>query len=163
MKQITSLALIMLFAFGSSFAKDRMSKHVTVKGDNVTVTYGQPSKKQGNVVPESGKPWVTSVDEPAIVTLPKGCMFAGRQINPGTYSLVTIPYKGEWIIYLLNDLNPSADKLTIEKLRAENMLYGNEMIGHADKAVDAFTIEAVKDGLLISWDKSNIMIPVQPW
>ncbi len=162
MKQITSLALVMLFAFGSSFAKDRMSKHVTVKGDNVTVTYGQPSKKQALTIVDA-KPWLTSVDEPAIVTLPKGCMFAGRQINPGTYSLITVPYKGEWIIYLTNKMNPTEADLDLGKLRGENMLYSNEMVGHSDKGVDQFTIEAVKDGLLISWDHSNIMIPVQPW
>jgi hypothetical protein len=162
MKQITSLALVMLFAFGSSFAKDRISKHVTVKGDNVTVTYGQPSKKQGNVIPEFGKAWRTGVDEPTIVTLPKGCMFAGRQVNPGTYSLVTIPYKGEWIIYLSSNLNLD-ENFDAEKVKAENLLYSNELIGHSAKGVDAFTIEAVKDGLLVSWDNSNIMIPVQPW
>jgi hypothetical protein len=160
MKQVTTLALIMLFAFGSSYA--RTSKHVTVKGDNVTVTYGQPSKAQGNVVPENDKAWRTGVDEPTIVTLPKGCMFAGRQVNPGTYSLITVPYKGEWLIFLSTDLS-IAEGFDINTVRAANVLYSNEMIGSSVKGVETYTIEAVKDGLLISWDHSNIMIPVQPW
>ena len=163
MKQITSLAFIMLFVFGTAFAKDRTSKHVTVKGDNFELTYGQPSKKQGNVVPEHGTPWVTSVDEPLSITLKKGCMFAGRQVNPGTYTLVTIPYSGEWIIYLINDANPTADRITIEKLRAENMLYSDAFINTTDKTVENYTIDAVKDGMQISWGNKNIVISIKPW
>lgn len=159
MKQITSLALVMFLAIGSAFAKNK-STHMTVKAENVSVTYGQP-KKGGNVIPSFGTAWHTGVDEATLVTLPKGCMFAGRQVNPGTYSLITVPYKGEWIIYLVND--KSSGSIDLEKVKGNNMVYSNAVIQKSDKAVDNFTIDANSEGLVISWDNNMLKIPVQPW
>ncbi|MBC7554942.1 MAG: DUF2911 domain-containing protein [Taibaiella sp.] len=159
MKQMTSLALALLLAFGAT-AKNHKPTHVTVKGENVTVTYGQPAEGE-NVVPANGTAWHTGVGEPTIVTLNKGCMFAGRQVNPGTYSLITVPYKGEWIVYLTNEKDNN--EIDLEKVKSNNMLYGFAIVGKNDKGVDGYKIEAVNDGLLVSWDHSNIMIPVKPW
>lgn len=49
MKQIASLVFVLLFALSSASAKDRVSPHTTVKGNNITITYGQPSVK-GRVI-----------------------------------------------------------------------------------------------------------------
>lgn len=160
MKQITSLALIMFLAIGSAFAKNK-STHTTVKGENVSVTYGQPTKKTGNVIPAFGTAWHTGVDEATLVTLPKGCMFAGRQVNPGTYSLITVPYKGEWIIYLVNDKSSGA--IDLDKVKTNNMVYSNAVIKRSDKTAEVFTINADAEGLEISWDNNLLKIPVQPW
>ena len=152
----------MLLAFGGAYAKGRLSTHTTVKGENVTVTYGQPSKDDGNVIPAIGTAWHSGIDEPTIVTLPKGCMFAGRQVNPGTYSLITVPYKGEWVIYLIGDLK-SDGAVDLEKIKSSNILCGNAVIRHSDKSNEKYTIEAISEGLMISWGNNNITIPVQPW
>ena len=162
MKRITSLALILLVTFSGAFAKGPSSKHTTLKGDVVSVTYGQPSKKDGNVIPAIGQAWRTGVNEPTLVTLTHGCMFAGRQVNPGTYQLITIPYKGEWTIMLSRDLSYS-ETFDFAKLKEQVCLNGTAPITTSDKKVDNFTIDLNNDGILLSWDKNNVEITVKPW
>ncbi len=162
MKRITSLALILLVTFSAAFAKDPASKHVALKGDYISVTYGQPAKGSGSVVPSVGQAWRTGVNEPTLVTLTKGCMFAGRQVNPGTYSLITVPYKGEWQILLNRDISMS-ETFDYEKIKNQNCLDGAALVTTSDKKVSNFTIDLNSDGILLSWDKNNVQIPVHPW
>ena len=69
---------MMLFSLSSIFAKDKVSKHSTVKGDQMSITYGQPSKKGrvifGGLVPY-GEVWRTGADEATEITLKKDCFF----------------------------------------------------------------------------------------
>ena len=165
MKQISTLALMMLFAFTGAFAKDRVSKHSTVKGDIVSVTYGQPSKNGreifGGLVP-FGQVWRTGADEATEITFTKGCMFAGRQVNPGTYTLFTIPGKDEWTIILNSELGQWGS-FKYDEVKNKNVLNGTVAVGHLDKSVETFTIEVVKDGILMSWDKTSVFVEVKPW
>lgn len=162
MKQITSLALVLMVTFSGAFAKEPTGKHISLKGDVVSVSYGQPSKKDGNVIPTIGQAWRTGVNEPTLITLTKGCMFAGRQVNAGTYSLITIPHSGEWEI-MLNRNTTQSETFDYDKMKDQTILKGTAVITTSSKKVDAFTIDVNSEGILLSWDKNNIQIPVHPW
>ncbi len=160
MKQITSVALIMLVAASSVFAKDRASKHTTVKNDVVSVTYGKPLQKDGVSIP-NGRAWRSGADEPTLVTLTKGCMFGGRQVSPGTYSLITVPNNNKWEILLNTDL--SNGTLNYDAIKDKTVLMTTAEVDHNSPSVDVYTIDVNNDGIVISWDKNSVSIPVHPW
>lgn len=167
MKQITSLAFLMVFALTTVFAKDkdRVSKHTTVKGDYISVTYGQPSKKGrdifGGLVP-FGQIWRTGADEATEVTLTRGCMFAGRQVMPGTYTLYTIPNTKEWTIILNSELKQWG-AYNYDKIKDKNVVDGTAEVTTLKKSVETFTIDIVAEGIKMSWDKTSVLIPVVPF
>ena len=163
MKYISSLLLVMVLAIGGAFAKDRVSPHTTVKGDFVTVTYGQPSMKGrtifGGLVPY-GQVWRTGADEATEITITKGCMFGGKQVGPGTYTLFTIPEKGEWTIILNTELKQWG-AFSYDQIKNKNVLVAKVPSTKLTTAVETFTIDVKDNGITLSWDKTSVFISTQ--
>ncbi len=160
MKRITSLALVMLMAFGGAYAKDRTSKHTMVKNDLITVSYGKVTKKDAVTIPASVA-WRTGVDEPTLITLTKGCMFGGRQVSPGTYSLITVANSGQWEILLNTDL--SNGTFDYQAIKDKTVLQTTAPVQHTATSVDGFSIDLDNDGIVITWDNNKVAFPVHPW
>ncbi|NCX96501.1 MAG: DUF2911 domain-containing protein [Chitinophagia bacterium] len=168
MKQITLFALLLLFSV-AGFAKDakeRVSKHVTTKGAFMSVTYGQPMKKGreifGGLVPY-GKVWRTGADEATQITFTRGCMFGGRQVTPGTYTLFTIPNKTEWTI-ILNSKLGQWGAFDYEKNKAQDyMSDGVGVVSTLAEPLEQFTIEVLDNGIKMSWDKTSVFVEAKPW
>ena len=164
MKRITALALVMFIAIGFASAKDNGAKHTELKGDFFTISYGQPARDAGSVFTE-GKPWGTGINEVAQVKLERGCMFAGRQVNPGTYALVTVPFKGEWLIFLVTpEAGKTVSTMELDYLRMNNILSGNAIISDNSKDAGAFKME-VKNGkdIVMTWEKKKVEFSANPW
>lgn len=163
MKQLSIFVLMMVIAVGSAFAKDRASAHTTVKGKNVSVTYGQPKMKGrtifGGLVPY-GQVWRTGADEATEITFTQGCIFAGRQVSPGTYTLYTIPEKGEWTIILNSELKQWG-AFSYDKVKEKNVLETRVSSTSLDKAVETFTIDVKDDGITLSWEKTSVFLEVR--
>lgn len=165
MKQTITLAILMLLTFTSVFAKDRTSKHTTVKNDWMSVTYGQPMKKGRVIFSETGlvpfgQIWRTGADEATEVTLTKDCMFAGHQLKAGTYTLITKPGKAEWTV-ILNSKLGQWGAYDYEKNIATNVIEGTAAVKQLDKVVETFTITLEKDAIVLSWDQTSVIIPVK--
>src|ERR671921_2872699 len=72
----------------------------TVAKQPVKVCYGRPSSRGrtmlgGSAVPY-GKLWRTGANEPTIFFAPIPLKVAGLSVQPGVYSLYTVPGRGEW-------------------------------------------------------------------
>ncbi len=166
MKQIISLAFIMLLTITGSFAKDRVSKHTTVKNDLMKVTYGQPSKK-GRVIFSKdglapfGQVWRTGADEATEITVNKDCMFAGVALKAGTYTLFTVPYHGEWKI-ILNSKLGQWGSFEYENVKNLDVLESTSLVKLLDQPVETFTITLQKDGFLMAWDQTSVFVTVKP-
>ncbi len=160
MKQFSALLLVMVLAISSSFAKDRASAHSTVKGDFISITYGQPKMKGrdifGGLVP-FGQVWRTGADEATEITITKGCVIAGKQVSPGTYSLFTIPEKGEWTIILNSELKQWGS-FGYDKIADKNVLVATVPVTKLSKPVETFTIEVMSTGFTMSWDKTSVFV-----
>ena len=94
MKQILSFSLL-LFCFLGALAQEQMlSPKATAKGNDIEITYGQPSKRGrvifGELVPY-GEIWRAGANEATEITFKKDMSFAGKQVKAGTYALFTIP------------------------------------------------------------------------
>ncbi len=161
MKRITSLALLLLVTI-STFAKAPAGKHTVLKGDIVSVSYGQPAKGDKGATPVNGTIFRNGVGEPTLVTLSVGCLFAGRQVNPGTYSLLAVPGKDEWEI-ILNKVTDNAENFNYEGIKEQNILDGQATVTQVDKKVDAFSIELNVDGIVLCYGNNHVNIQIRPF
>jgi len=98
----TALALSLLAASANLVAQ-RASPHetvtATVDGAKISITYGRPFMKgrtiMNGLVPY-GKVWRTGADEATTLVTDKALMFGSVHVNPGTYTLYTVPNEKEW-------------------------------------------------------------------
>lgn len=170
MKQTISLAIVMMLAISGVFAKDNLqaSKHATVKSDKVSVTYGQPSKN-GKVVfgfPNEnpmiayGSLWGTGDGLVTEVTLKQDCKVGGNKVplKAGTYSLYTKPAPGEWIFLFSTQLKQNGTA-SFDMKKVVTSTWGLKK--PLETAVEKFTITPKADGLLMEWDKTSVLLPME--
>lgn len=154
---------MLLVSCTSLFAADRVSKHTTVKGTHISVTYGQPSKKGrtifGGLVPY-GMVWRTGADEATQITVDKDCLFGGKKLAAGTYTLFTIPDKTEWTI-ILNPVLKQWGAFGYEKVKDKDVLHTNVPVKYVKNNVETFTIAIKDSGLLMEWDDVQVEVPVK--
>ena len=75
-----------------------------LSGHTVKICYGRPSARGrtmlgGRDVPY-GRLWRTGADEPTMIHTTVAISVAGMEIDPGTYSMYTVPGENEWLIIL---------------------------------------------------------------
>lgn len=151
----------MLFTFGSTFAKDRVSKHTTVKGDLMSITYGQPNKK-GRVIFGGLEPfdkvWRTGADEATEVTFNKNVTFGGKKVKAGTYTLFTKPGRQKWDIILNSKLGQWG---AYEYDNTKDVVTVTSPVKQLDKVVETFSIEIMKTGINMAWDQTSVFVEVK--
>jgi hypothetical protein len=170
MKQTISLAIVMMLTIGAVFAKDkqRISPHTTIKNGNISITYGQPSKKgrvifgnaQAKALVPYGEVWRAGADEATEITFSKDCIIEGRPLKAGTYTLFVRPGANEWQI-ILNSKLGQWGSFGYEKVKDQNVLVFPIAAKHVDNVVETFTITINNDGVLMEWDKVSALIPVE--
>src|ERR671920_1726311 len=73
--------------------------NATVDGAKISVTYGRPYAKgrkiAGGLIPYD-KVWRTGADEATTLVTDKALMFGGTHVEPGTYTLYTLPSEKGW-------------------------------------------------------------------
>lgn len=72
----------------------------TIDGANISIEYGRPSLKgrtETQMMPP-GKPWRTGADEATLLTTDRALTFGSFKIEPGTYTINTIPGETEWTL-----------------------------------------------------------------
>jgi hypothetical protein len=72
----------------------------TIDGANITIEYGRPllkGREEATLMPP-GKPWRTGADEATMLTTDRALTFGTLKLEPGTYTLNTIPGDGEWTL-----------------------------------------------------------------
>ncbi len=145
------------------------STEFRLAGERALLCYGRPSLRGrhmigGEAVPY-GKLWRTGANEPTILHLPVAATIAGIRVEPGSYSLYTIPTEKEWTVIVNRSTSQWGEEhgytAAIEK----------EDVGRAKVAAEAlkepveqFTIKAtpIKDGadVVLEWEHSRVAIPV---
>ena len=141
---------------------------VTMKYEDtyVKITYCRPSKRGreifGSLEPYS-EVWRTGANEATEITITQDIKLGDQDIPAGTYSLFTIPEKGDWTIIINKDLgqwgaftyNQDHDLLRFQA-KSETM----------EISYEPFTIEFEQKGLkktnlLLMWDKTKVVIPIE--
>jgi hypothetical protein len=171
MKRIFSLAIVMILAIGAGIAKDNKgaANLATVKADNYSISYGQPSKngrvifgdKQSHAVAPAGEVWRPGTETaPVEITINKDCLFAGHQLKAGKYTLLIKPMNMEWLIILNNQLGQKG-VFNYEKVKSKDALVAAIAAKTGDNTVEAFTITGNNDGFSIAWDHTSGFISMK--
>jgi DUF2911 family protein len=117
MKKFVLALAVTAVAFGSALSAQKTtqlkmgdggSPHVrtewTIDGGNLSIEYGRPSLKGRvpgkDIDPFAGKEWRTGADEATTLKTDKMLMFGNLHVEPGTYTIYTIPKGGTWHLIL---------------------------------------------------------------
>jgi hypothetical protein len=141
----------------------RKSPHETVKGKDVSVTYGRPYKK-GRVIfgglEKYGQVWRTGADEATEITFDKDAQFGGQPVKAGTYTLFTIPDENEWTIILNSELDQWG-AYDYNENKNKDVLHVKAPVKKLDQVVEQLTIRFLPDNsLVIEWDQTQVQIPL---
>lgn len=131
----------------------------------IKVVYGSPRKRDreifGGLVP-FGEVWRTGANEATEILLTGPVMFGSAHVQPGTYSMFTIPTDGSWTIILNSEVgqwgafahNAEADVHRIEVTPSTvNQMHEAFTIGFAE-GTDART------EMILNWDQTEVRIPI---
>lgn len=137
---------------------------------NVNIQYGQPAKKgrfifgreQDNALLPYGKVWRTGANEATIIELKEDVLFAGKPVKAGKYSLWTVPGPGSWRVIL----NTQTGQWGTEYNDGKDLFKSEIPIRVRPRVQQIFTIYFEKNmngaDMILSWDQTEAIIPIQP-
>lgn len=140
-----------------------------IAGAPVKICYGRPSargrKIMGGLLPY-GRLWRTGANEPTMIHTAAALDFAGLRVEPGVYSLYTVPGESEWEIIVNRSVSQwGHEGRYSEEVRAQEVGRAKVMAEGTDDQVETFTIRALPgDGgatVLLEWERTRVRIPVK--
>jgi hypothetical protein len=134
------------------------------------VCYGRPAARGrtmigGEAVPY-GRLWRTGANEPTILHLPVAAEVAGMRVEPGSYSLYTIPGEQEWTVILNRSTAQwGHESAYTEAVRAQEVGQARVPAQRTPDHVESFTIRSEPAGanradLLLEWERTRVRIPI---
>lgn len=177
---IVLLAIVLLGYFvGVPYLREQTKKYSPEKtaqyskdGVELEVTYCSPYKKDrkifGGLVPY-GQVWRTGANEPTTFTTNKPIEIAGTRLDPGTYSLWTIPNPDQWT-FILNEEVPdwgvtlmSGGEKTSripESDVVNSTVAASELTTPQEQLLLEFRENTTGLYLSLSWDQTEIQVPI---
>lgn len=146
------------------------STTVTVGDGAAKVCYSRPSLRGrtmigGEAVPY-GQLWRMGANEPTTVHVSVPTSIAGIAVEPGSYSLYTIPREGDRWTLIVNAATSQwgHESSYTEEVAAREVGRADVEVQTLDSPVEQLTIRAMDDGsgLVLEWQRSRILIPMAP-
>jgi hypothetical protein len=158
------LAATVLFTAALAQAQNKpASPRDSVETAHLKINYGRPSVKGrtifGDLVPYD-KVWRTGANQATEITFKHDATFAGKAIKAGTYSFFTIPGKTEWTVILNPELKQWGS-MGYDKIKDKNVLEAKVPSKQLGSLVELFTITASDKAVTLSWEKTEVTIPVK--
>lgn len=138
------------------------------------VCYSRPYMKgreifgaEGSALVPLGALWRTGANEPTIIHLASTAEIAGIAVEPGSYSIYTVPGEAEWTVIVNRSISQwgheSQYTPEVEAQEVGRATVPAETIG---ESVEQFTIHAVpQDGgsadLVLEWASTRVTIPIR--
>jgi hypothetical protein len=133
-----------------------------IDGANISIEYGRPSIKGrtvGKEVAPYGEEWRTGADEATTIKTDKALMFGSLHVNPGTYTLYTLPGEKQWQLII----SKKTGQWGIPYPKGEDVGRAPMTVTTAPAAAEQLTIsmEDTKSGgtLHIDWGTTRASIP----
>lgn len=134
------------------------------------ICYGRPSLRGrtvlgGELVPY-GKLWRTGANEPTIIHLATAAEIAGIAVEPGSYSLYTIPGAEEWTVIVNRSISQWGHESTYnDEVAAQEVGRATVAREALTEPVETFTIRSEGSGvnsarLFLEWETTRVGIPV---
>ncbi len=141
-----------------------------VQGAPVMICYGRPSARgrviMGELLPY-GSLWRTGANEPTMIHSSVGLDIAGIRVEPGSYSLYTVPGQSEWELIVNRSITQwGHEGRYSEEVRAQEVGRVKVKSASLDEHVEKFTIRAQPaDGgnatVWLEWERTRVTIPIK--
>ncbi len=141
-----------------------------VAGAPVKICYGRPSargrKIMGGLLPY-GELWRTGANEPTMIHTAAALDIAGLRVEPGTYSLYTVPGESEWELIVNRSISQwGHEGRYSDEVRAQEVGRAKVKSESMDEPVETFTIRALPtEGggatVLLEWERTRVSIPIR--
>lgn len=146
------------------------------------VCYGRPALKGRTMIGGDAVPfdtlWRTGANEPTTIHLSVPARIAGLDVEPGSYSLYTIPREGtEWTLIVNRSTSQWGHESTYtDEVRAQEVGRVDVRAEAIESPVEQLTIRPVEEGesedeeiggagaqgLLLEWQNTRLHIPITP-
>lgn len=146
------------------------------------VCYGRPALKGRTMIGGDAVPfdtlWRTGANEPTTIHLNVPARIAGLDVEPGSYSLYTIPREGtQWTLIVNRSTAQWGHESTYtDEVRAQEVGRVDVRAEAIEPKVEQLTIRAVEEGeseneevggagaqgLLLEWQNTRLHIPITP-
>lgn len=146
------------------------SADIHVGGQVARICYGRPSSRGrtmigGDAVPY-GQLWRTGANEPTTLHLPFRAEIAGMRVEPGTYSIYTVPGLDSWLVILNRSTSQwGHENAYTDAVRAQEV--GRGMVG-AEKLSDPVETLTIHDDarggasfIILDWENTRVRIPIK--
>jgi hypothetical protein len=143
----------------------------TAGGKRVKVCYGRPSARGRTMIGGQGVPygklWRTGANEPTVIFTPVSLEIAGVTVEPGRYSLYTVPGEKEWEVIVNRSTSQwGHENSYTDEVRAQEVGRGKAPAEKLTAPVETFTITAEPASgdiqrLVLTWEKTKVAIPVK--
>jgi hypothetical protein len=146
------------------------STRIQVGDARALVCYGRPSARGrtmigGDPVP-FGRLWRTGANEPTIIHVGSALQVAGMRLEPGSYSIYTIPGEREWTV-ILNRATAQwgHESAYTDAVRAQEVGRATVPVEQTAEHVETFTIRsepaaAGRADMVLEWERTRVRIPV---
>lgn len=133
------------------------------------ICYGRPYLKGRTMIGGEAVPydtlWRTGANEPTTIHLNVPATIAGLDVEPGSYSLYTVPREGsEWTLIVNRSTSQWGHESTYtEEVRAREVGRTQVQVETLDSEVEQLTIRPLEsDGVALEWQTSRVRIPISP-
>jgi hypothetical protein len=147
------------------------SLQLTVAGQTVKLCYGRPSARGRTMIGGQGVPygklWRTGANEPTVIFTPVALDIAGVRVEPGKYSLYTVPGEKEWEIIVNRSTSQwGHENAYTPEVKAQEVGRGKAPAERLSAPVETFTIAADPAGgeaqrLVLTWERTRVAIPLK--
>ena len=150
----------------------------------VKVTYGRPYMRDRAIFGAAGdtvtylvpwgEVWRTGANEATELTTTGALVVAGRSLEPGTYSIFTVPGRDRWQVRFnsalgldgTNRQNPETGEFGPAYDETDDVLRLDIPTRMLDEDIEQFTIELERTAggadLVMRWERTEIRIPIGP-
>ena len=114
-----------------------------------------------------GKLWRTGANEPTVIFTPVALEIAGVKVQPGKYSLYTVPGEKEWEVIVNRSTSQWGHENDYsDEVRAQEVGRGKAPAEKLTAPVETFTITAEPASgdvqrLVLAWEKTRVAIPIK--
>ncbi len=140
-----------------------------IQDKTVKVCYGRPSARgrsiMGGLVPY-GSLWRTGANEPTMLHTAVALEVAGISIEPGSYSLYTVPGESQWEIVVNRSISQwGHESRYTADVQAQEVGRAIVAAGASEEHVEMFTMRAEPgEGdtamLVMEWERTRVKVPI---
>ncbi len=132
------------------------------------ICYGRPSLRGRVMIGGQSVPydtlWRTGANEPTTLHVTVPVRIAGMAIEPGAYSIYTVPRAGdEWTLIVNRSTSQWGHESNYTaEVRAQEVGRAPVTVERVEPQVEQLTLHRAPPGIVLEWQDSRVLIPLEP-